>query len=148
MIAGRVNTRDVERGLAGVRAAGRNLRGVFRGLRPEIAEDVDEHFEQNMGPDGRWPFRAAASMRKIIGASGGLTKRGRIRAKGRRRVRNQLGRIKHTWKYTVSERSLVGENIVPWSAVHDQGGRVAHGAVIPARRFAWMPSPGSLTMNG
>lgn len=120
--------------------AGRDLRPIFRAIRPRVRDDLKQHFEQRQGPDGAWAPRAASSVARII-SRGGLIKRGKrkgqLKKRTARRLANQLGRLKYAWAYQVSADQLVAVNRVLWAIAQHDGDVVGHGSRIPARPFAW-----------
>lgn len=93
-------------------AAGRDLRPVWREVKPLVREDVRDHFKTREGPDDTWPPRDKAS-------------------RGQRRM--LLGRLRTAWSFEIFPRLLRIVSKVPWSGVHQDGGRAGHGASIPQR---------------
>jgi phage gpG-like protein len=56
------------------------------------------------------------------------------RARGRRRL---LGKLLTAVSYRPSADALRAESRIPWSGVHQHGGRAGRGAQIPARTFLY-----------
>ncbi len=138
-----VDVRDVLKGLDAMRAAGRDLRPVFRQVRKDLKEDVQEHFFHNEGPDGRWAPYARSTLDRALHRRGFRRKRGVQRghftARGEKWARNQLGRLKwpSAWKIKMDAQTMVMAARTGWAGVHQFGGVVGKGSVIPARPFMW-----------
>lgn len=126
-ITATVDTRDVERGLAGILRAGRDVAPVLREARKPLREDLRAHQRERRGPDGPWPGPAAGTVRK----------RGRTKS-GRRRRGRLLGKLPGQVTIAVQGGdTLVARNRVPWASVQQEGGAVGRGAEIPARPFLY-----------
>lgn len=119
-----IDLRDVERGIAAMLRRGRQLGPVFRKLRQPMRQDLRQHAKDKEGPDGDWPALAMSTV---------LARRGR-----RRRSRRLLGRLPQAVKMFVSTDSVAAVSRVPWSGVHQDGGKVGRGATIPKREFMWL----------
>jgi phage gpG-like protein len=119
-----VDTRAVDRAIDEMLRAGRNLGPAFRQAKPIMRADQREHAKRKEGPDGRWPARAPAS---------------RSYSKGkRRRTRKLLGKLPIATTYAATSTGIRAYSRVPWSGVHQYGGRVGRGANVPARPFLWI----------
>lgn len=120
-------------GLDRMAKQGRSLGKAFRILKPDLRADQKDHAAKAAGPDGAWAPRAT-------GTSGRLT-RGSRRYLGKTRrksTRRPLGRLVTQVTYMASNAGVFATSRVPWSGVHQEGGRVGRGAVIPARPFLWL----------
>lgn len=98
----------------------RNLRPAFAKLAPFMEADQREHARLKEGPDGAWEDRA-----------------GSTKARHGRRSRI-LGRVASSFSVEFDRRELVSQSNVPFSLVHQKGGRVGNGAVLPSRVHRWM----------
>lgn len=126
MLEARVDTRDVERGLAGLLRAGQDVAPLLREAKKPLRSDQRDHQSQQRGPAGPWPRASAATVRK----------RGRTRS-GRARRRKLLGRLPRLLAFRVlGGDALVARSKVPWAAIHQYGGRAGR-ARIPARVFLY-----------
>ena len=118
---GRVNLSFVDRALNTLRKP--DLRPAWKEARKPLRDDIREHRRQQVGPDGAWAPRAAATK-----ARAGL---------GRGRPRKLLGKLPNALM-TLSDRSRVAlRSRVAWSDVHTKGGTVGRGSKLPARPFLW-----------
>ncbi|MCG8422240.1 MAG: phage virion morphogenesis protein [Proteobacteria bacterium] len=119
-----IDTSAVERGLRGLLRAGTDISPVLRGATTPLRRDIRDHQQQQEGPrNARWPAHAQATRRKQA--------RGRS---GRRRTQRMLGRLPRLATVRVVGRdTLVARSRVRWARVHQEGGRVGHGATIPPR---------------
>lgn len=114
-------------GVDGMRAKGKALGKVFRELKPIVRADQRDHAKQQAGPDGRWQKRAVSTLASF--------KRGKS---GRRLTKRPLGKLVQAVTYKASRFGVIAESRVPWSGVHQWGGTVGRGSVIPARPFLWI----------
>lgn len=117
-----LDLRDVFDGFEDISRAARNLTPVFQRLVPDMRRDQESHFAEQKGTDAAWPPRAASTMkRRGKSARGGL-----------------LGKLKSAFRVEFSRVEIAAFEIVEWSGVHQDGGRVGHGAVIPQREHMYM----------
>ncbi len=143
MTATTVDVRDVLRGFDAMRAAGKDLRPVFRTVREALRQDVQDHFERNEGPEGRWAPYARSTLDRALQRRKFKRKRGASRGhftkRGESWARNQLGRLKwpSAHKFIMDAQSLVYVARTGWAGVHQFGGTAGKGSVIPARPFMW-----------
>jgi phage gpG-like protein len=147
VITASVDLTQVMRSLARAAKAGKDLRPVWKAMRPLLKADLADHAQKQQGPDGAWPRRAASSTAKIIGATGGLVRlRGgrsgpmRMRKRTLRRLSQpMLGRFRlpNTYQWSMTGQALRATSRVEWSGIHQEGGRAGRGALIKARPFAW-----------
>lgn len=127
MIDATVDMRDVERGLAGLLRAGRDIAPLLHELKKPLRADLRAHQRERRGPDGPWPGPAAETVRK----------RGRTKS-GRRRRARDLGKLPGQVSVSVQGGdTLVAKNRVAWARVHQEGGTVGQGAELPAREFMY-----------
>ena len=119
-------------GLDRMARQGKNLAKAFRILKPDLHADQRDHAARQAGPDGHWPARAT-------GTSARMAKGRRYLGRQRRRLtRRPLGRLITAVTYSASNAGVFATSRVPWSGVHQNGGKVGRGAVIPARPFLWL----------
>jgi hypothetical protein len=145
-------------GLDALQKAGKDLRPVFKKLRPAIAADLREHFSSAEAPEGAWAPRASSSIKKILArrregwhrktlAGGAVSrylkgrsaykKNGQVRTSFARRLTNQLGALKSAWLFRVTGSMFEARSRLAWAGMQQGGGIVGHGARLPARTFAW-----------
>lgn len=121
MIGGGVDTRRVKKSIAGLSRRARNVAAALKAVRAVVRKDVRQHGTKGLGPDGKWPKR----VRSKTGRS-------------KRRPRRLLGRLTTALDLKlVSNRELVVTSLVPWSNIHQQGGKVGRGSRLPRRTFLW-----------
>lgn len=125
----KVDTRDVDRGLAAI-ADTNVLARTARALKKPMRVDQRDHAAQAEGPDGKW------APRKRLGSRGKKTA-----ARNRRKL---LGRLPRATAITAEGGTVSAVSRAKWSLVHQEGGRVGRGATLPARPFLWI-SEGLLT---
>jgi hypothetical protein len=139
-----VDISDVLRGLDAMKARGMDLRPVFSGVRKALKDDQAEHFQNAEGPDGPWQPRAASTEARAAHQMLNATRRrGKLRGTRQRRSRanrrRPLGRFRavSAYRFIVTRQSLEMRPRGPWAGVHQFGGVVGKGSVIPARPFLW-----------
>ncbi|MDQ3153634.1 MAG: hypothetical protein M3R63_18610 [Actinomycetota bacterium] len=145
VFAVKVDLADVEAGLRELGRAGKTLSPAFRKLKGPMRLDQRTHAKAEMGPDGKWAPRASSTAADIAGRRRGAREANRL-AKGRgetaRRKSPGRGKILGRIPSAIVVRSGPGivEVIsrVAYSGVHQEGGKVGRGAVLPARPFLWM----------
>ena len=132
---GKVDLRDLERGLAGLIRASRDLLPMFREARKPLRADQIEHARQQMGPDGKWPARSPFTEERQRRRATGRKAKQRKKARRRR----MLGKLPGAIKVTADRNRVAATSLVPWSAVHQRksGGIVGRGSRIPGRPFLW-----------
>jgi len=117
-----VDIGDVEKGLDAMERRSRHLGPVFAALKKPMAVDQREHRKAKEGPGGAWAPRAESTKHD-----------------GKRKLaRSLLGRLPTAVKYTADATSVIGESRVAWSAAHEEGATVGHGARLPSRVFLWL----------
>ncbi|MEM9487699.1 MAG: phage virion morphogenesis protein, partial [Myxococcota bacterium] len=127
----RVQVDPVMRALRQLERRARDLRPALRDTRSPFRTEQRRHFRDEQGPDGPWPRRAAASESRVLGkACSAAKKKGRKRRP--RRAPKMLGKLRQ-FKVRVRRRTIVAESPIKWSGVHQRGGRVGRGAMVPAR---------------
>lgn len=120
---------DVVKRLEAAAAAGAALGPMWRDLKADMRADQLQHAKEQAGPDGKWPARAPSTIEKL---------RTRSASGRRRRARRPLGKLPGSTTYTATSRSVLGISRVPWSDVHQTGGRVGKGHILPARPYLWI----------
>jgi len=145
VFAAKIDLEDFEAGLRDVSRAGKALSPAFRKLKGPMRLDQRAHAKAEQGPEGKWAPRATSTAADLATRRRGARKanrlaksRGqtdRVRTPGRGKI---LGRIPSA--ITVRSGPGIVEVIsrVSYSAVHQEGGKVGRGAVLPARPFLWM----------
>lgn len=98
---------------------GSNLVPVFRRLKPLMIADQKENFKRQQGPAGRWDRKAAST-------------------RARRGGRKLLGKLSTAFDVTFDRTEIRAQSKVPWSGVHQEGGKVGNNATVPARVHHWM----------
>jgi len=132
----RIDLRDVRRGLRGLRRAASDLRPAWRELRTPFRKEQREHFRDQEGPDGKWPaLQSESKSRNLRRARRTATKRGRPMP--RRASRKMLGKLR-SFAIMASRRRLRAISKIPFSGIHQEGGRAGHGARIPRRTHLWV----------
>ena len=130
---------DIEKGFRAMQARAIDPRNLFKRQRPLLKDDQKEHFENLEGTTSQWPPRASSSIRRARGnKKKSFTKRGRLRKAAKRRLRNQLGRLKTFWKFRVTPQFLEIASGAQWAGIHQAGGVAGHGSRIPQREFVWI----------
>lgn len=120
-----LDARAVERGFDRMSKAGRSQLGAaFKTIRPHMKSDQRDHASKQAGPERHWVPRASSTVAKL--------------RQGGRRARRPLGKLVSAITYQSSAAGVFATSRVPWSGVHQYGGRVARGSVIPARPFLWI----------
>jgi phage gpG-like protein len=138
-----VDISDVLSGMGALRARGRDLRPVLRNIREALKADVADHFGRNEGSEGAWAPYAPSTLARALAGRGMHRKRGKRAGlptkKGERWIGNQLGRLKFpsAHKITMRRDSLAMTAKTGWAGVHQFGGIVGKGSIIPAREFMW-----------
>lgn len=132
----RIDLRDVRRGLRGLRKAASDLRPAWRELRQPLRKDQREHFRDQEGPDGKWPALQPES------ASKNFRRAKHTAVKRRRRLpkrpsRKMLGKLR-SFALKASRHRLRAISKIPFSGIHQEGGRAGHGARIPRRTHLWV----------
>lgn len=135
------------RGFGNVKAAAKNVGRVMSKLRAPLQRDLKAHARQQSSPDGKWPKRARRA--EVLARRRRATvRRGRVRAASKTRgarqaVRfigggNLLGKLPDTVVVRKRGAEIEARSPVPWSGVHNIGGRVGYGAEIKARPFVFI----------
>lgn len=138
-----VDISDVLQGLHAMQARGMDLRPVFRDVREQLKHDVEEHFEKKEGSDGSWPGLAPSTIERRRQMKGSVRRRGarkgELTKRGARRVGNLLGRFRrpNTYRFFTSRQDLTMKARGGWAGLHQFGGVVGRGAVVPQREFLW-----------
>jgi len=145
VFAAKVDLEDFEAGLRDLGRAGKTLSPAFRKLKSPMRADQRAHARAEQGPDGKWAPRAPSTAADISGrrrgarAANQLAKgRGetaRRRAPGRGKI---LGRIPSAIVVRSGPGIVEVISRVSYSAIHQEGGKVGRGSVLPARPFLWM----------
>lgn len=140
--------RDVRRALEGMGKARKGIRKVMRDLRVPLRADLKKHADHERSPDGAWPKRSAkteARDRKRTTVYREKRRRGRSgplqETRSPRKAIALLGKLPELTVSRTRLATLIADNAVPFSGVHNEGGRVGHGAIIPAREFVFLSDP-------
>lgn len=124
---GRVDLSDVDRGIAGLVRASKDLTPVFRAARKPLRKDQREHAREAKGPQGSWPPRSPFTLDRLK----------RKRKSRRGRVRRILGRLPGAIDVRYDSTRIVATSQVAWSAAHQDGAVVGRGSKLPRRRFLY-----------
>ncbi len=135
------------RGFTRTGRAARNSSRIMGKLRRIQRVELDKFAKKEASPEGRWRRRASRSSSRAA-RRGARVIRGRTRQASKRRgartaVRFSggsriLGMLPSTVRTRRRQNELVSRSPVPWSGVHDVGGRVGRGSRIPARPFVFI----------
>lgn len=113
-----------------------DIKAVFKDLVGPTRFDQRHHWRKEESPDQHWPGLAASTLARRTRARG-RDKNG----KNRSWPTKLMGRFPTALKLTPSVRSLVVlSRVKRFSYVHQNGGRVGHGARLPRRQFLWFSS--------
>jgi hypothetical protein len=158
MVGAEVDLRDVLAGLEGMGRRAKDLRKVFAELKAPMRADINKQFASESGPEGSWPAWSESYAEKIRGTRAGkgaeriplsseANKRrrsrrlytradGRLSARGIKKfTTGMLGRVRSAWKFLLGPDFLEARWLFHFAGVLLGGGRVGHGATIPARRW-------------
>jgi len=148
----RVDFKDakVRRGLELMEGRRKSLVRVFRKLRPVLRDELRAAADGQSSPEGSWPRRARSTEDKVEkrASTHTFTRKHKKPKIGPRRVETStrkmtglLGKLPET----VATRTrggmfaaLIGESKIEWAGVHNAGGVVGRGSVIPARPFVFL----------
>lgn len=110
---------------------------VFKELKKPWREDLKAHAAREEGPDARWAKRAVRTHLRGRRKKGQALKGGgkRMVRRGSRRL---LGKLPSAVTFRVSRGSILGVSKVPWSEVHNTGGKVGRGSMLPKREFLYV----------
>lgn len=144
---------EVYAGLKAMSHRGSHLHEVFKGLRPDLRRELKEHASAESGPEGAWKPRAASTLGRLDkrGAFKTVTKREKRRkvdgvamsgplrsSTSKKALAETLGRLPGGVVTKVEPRALIARSPVAWAGVHNEGGRVGNGTILPARPFVFM----------
>lgn len=145
-VSATVDLGDVERGLTGMQRKAERLRSAWISLRRPMRADQRDHARRQEGPEGKWPKRSATTDRRAaemrsrakrnVKAAKFTSKKPRRHFRARRLLGSLPNRTVKV--YALGAHGVVAESKVPWSGVHQDGGRVGRGSRIPARPFLWL----------
>ena len=124
MIKAEFDSRALERALRDMARRADFARPFFDVLKPRLRQDQRDHGRRKEGPLGRWPALAKSTLAK--------------RKRSGKRRSKLLGRLTAAVKYRASGDELRATSQVKYSSVHQDGGKVGHGAELPARPFLWL----------
>lgn len=143
MLRVHVDWREVSAALKDAKAAGKDLRPVWRVIRKPLLEDQRNHAKAQAGPDGSWAshsrsytLRRRARPRVRVGPQ--LQRRRRRRRKVAPRRLRMLGRLPLALRVLSTRNSVSAISRVAWSGVHQTGGTVGRGRRVPKREFLWV----------
>jgi hypothetical protein len=131
MLRAKVDTTEIDRGLAAMTQEARNLGPAWKEARKPMRADQRDHARRREGPDGPWAPKAASTRAREALA--------RKRAGKRRGSRRLLGRLPSAITITADRRRVVARSRARGvvSGTHQDGGTAGRGARIPARVFLW-----------
>lgn len=103
----------------------------------EISAEQKKIFAQQMGPVGKWQKVEKVSRRRPNPA-----RKGKLRKPGAyRRLKpgtRILGRLNSAWKVVADEKHIAIFSRASWSGIHQRGGKVGNGAVLPERKSIYV----------
>lgn len=124
--------------------ASKNVRKVWRKLRPELRKDQREHMrKQEDSKGGKWkPIAASTRERRLSkgGRAGKVTKRGRLKKKAVRDSMKLLGQKLVTGakiKMDGRQMSITSKSGIVGGA-HQKGATVGKGSKLPKREFFYI----------
>jgi len=135
---------EVDAALGDLELRGKRLAPAFRELRKPLRADQRDHAKAQSGPDSSWPPRSPMTEKRRLAHNRAVrtTKAMKTIAIGKSKRRSTpkkiLGRLPAAIVMTVGELFVRATSRVPWSGAHQKGGRVGHGARLPARPFLWL----------
>lgn len=152
----RVNLKDVEDGIAAMKAAAGEMRRVMVALKPFARKDQESHAIARMSSTGPWPARARTTLDKVEkrsrlvvvktqttrrkrNAAGNLT--GGAKIVTRKRATEPLGSIPKSVRLRARADELIGDSTIGWAGAHNKGATVGRGSRIPMREFLWWSPP-------
>lgn len=143
MLRAHVDWREVSAALKDAKAAGKNLKPVWKVIRRPLLEDQANHAKAQAGPDGGWPphsrsyvLRRRARPRVRVGPQ--LQRRRRNRRRIVQRKLRMLGRLPKALRILATSNSISAISRVAWSGVHQTGGMAGKGRRMPRREFLWI----------
>lgn len=144
MIRVKWKTREVTDAIRRMRAHRGSFAPVYRELKRPLRADLSLHAQRERSESGKWPHRAPATgeryerrvgqSQRVRGGGAGPRRRKLIR----RRSKKILGRLPAATTFRATHGALQAISKVPWSAVHNEGGRVGRGARVPARPYLFI----------
>jgi phage gpG-like protein len=135
---------ELDSAMADVEQRGKRLAPAFRELRRPLRGDQREHAKDQRGPDGSWPPRSPftearqRARNRAIRRSKAAKTIAIATTKRRSTPARILGRLPGAIKLVTGELFVRAVSRVPWSGVHQFGGRAGRGVRIPARPFLWL----------
>lgn len=141
---GTIDLTEVDRSMSDVERRSKLLAPAFRELRVPLRRDQARHAKDQAGPGGSWPPRSpfTEARRKSRNRGRRVTKAmkviGLAKSKRRPTPKRILGRLPGAVIYTVGQLFIRATSRVPWSGIHQRGGRAGRGVKIPAREFLWL----------
>ena len=96
-----------------------------------VFQDIMDHFKKETGPKGKW--KSITRMGQILQDKGDLRK-------GLRPI--ETGR-----QFRVKKTGILWFTPVPYAKIHDEGGKMARGGIMPQRSFMWLSKKGLEKMS-
>jgi phage gpG-like protein len=118
-----IDLEDVIDGFDDMKREARDLTSAWREASPDLQKDIREHGRRKEGPDDKWPKLAKSTLKN----------RKAKRKRGKKPAVAILGKLRRNFTIEWGPKFLRARSRVLWSGVHQEGGVVGHGAVIPAR---------------
>lgn len=97
---------------------------AFAFLKAPLRFDQKEHASAKAGPEGAWPARASSTLERYSHMK-----------KPPKRI---MGKLPTAVTYAATASSVTATSRAKWSEVHQVGGRVGRGSMLPARPFLWL----------
>lgn len=133
----RIDERDVQRGLNKMLRAGKNLSPVFRALKKPFKTSIKQEARAMRGPDGGWAKRKDSTKNRDRFKKTTTRKKTGKSKTSRRRKGRILGRMPNANFLQPGRKSFKATSKIAWSGVHQDGGKVGKGAILPKRTFLW-----------
>ena len=139
----KADLRSIKKAMRKMERAGQDPKKVWRVLRKPLRKDQKEHMRAGEDSKGsKWKPLASSTIERRLskgGRAGKFTKRGKLRKKAARGLSKLLSqRLVSGAKVKITRRAIAITSKVRWSGVHQEGGRVGRGSLIPAREFFYI----------
>lgn len=147
-----VDVRRVVSGLGRMSKAAKDLSKPFREFKPLLRQDLGQHYQFHLQPQGLWPPWSESYRKKMLAKPRMLLKKakrprkplympGGFTVRGARRFQAMLGRLDSLNEWSISRVMLQVVSIVPWAGIHQWGGVAGRGSRIPQRMYLWISEP-------
>lgn len=114
---------DVVDGFDDMIKAGRDFKPVFRRAGKRLRREIFISGSRKEGPEGKWDPLSKATLKR----------RREKRKRGQKPAVAILGKLRRAISIEYDNGAIRAVSKIPWSGVHQEGGTVGRGSVIPAR---------------